>query len=77
MDGDELRLNAATDRGGTIRVEVTDEAGEPLGPDPALFEGDEVDAVVADLAPCRGRTVRLRFTLEQARLYAFQIAPRE
>ena len=77
VDGDELRLNAATDRGGTIRVEVTDEAGEPLGPDPALFEGDEVDAVVADLAPCRGRTVRLRFTLEQARLYAFQIAPRE
>ena len=77
VDGDELRLNAATDRGGCIRVELADEAGDPLGPEPAVFEGDAVDAAVADLAPWRGGTVRLRFTLDRARLYAFQIAARE
>ena len=77
VDGDELRLNAATDRGGSIRVELADEAGDPLGPEPAIFEGDAGDAVVADLAPWRGQAVRLRFTLDRARLYAFRIAARE
>ena len=77
VDGDELLLNAATDRGGSIRVELTDESGEPLGPEPAIFEGDDVDAVVADLSPWRGQAVRLRFTLDRARLYAFRVASRE
>ncbi len=77
VDGDELRLNAATGRGGAIRVELTDESGEPLGAEPAVFEGDDVDAVVADLGPWRGQAVRMRFTLDGARLYAFRIAARE
>ena len=77
VDGNELRLNAATDRGGSIRVELADEAGDPLGAEPAVFEGDAVDAAVADLAPWQGQAVRLRFTLDRARLYAFRIAARE
>ncbi len=74
VDGDELRLNAATERGGSIRVELTDEAGQPLGPEAVTFEGDAVDGVIADLSRWRGQLIRLRFTLDRARLYAFHLA---
>ena len=94
VDGDELRLNAATERGGSIRIELTDEAGQPLGltapsaqsdgsqagadgaghPEPMTFEGDAVDTMIVDLSRWRGQLIRLRFTLDRARLYAFHLA---
>ena len=96
VDGDELRINAATERGGSIRIKLMDEAGEPLGltapsaqsdgnqggadgaghPEAVTFVGDSVDAVIADLSRWRGQLIRLRFTLDRARLYAFHLATR-
>ena len=40
------------------------------------FEGDAVDTVIADLSRWRGQLIRLRFTLDRARLYAFHLATR-
>ena len=65
-----LRINAATERGGSIVVRVEDEQGRPLG-DSARFEGDAVDAAVVPLEGLRGRAVRVHFELARARLYAF------
>ena len=66
----ELRINAATERGGSIVVRVEDEEGRPLR-DPVRFEGDSVDAPVVPLDGLRGRPVRIHFELVRARLYAF------
>ena len=74
VDGDQLRLNAATERGGSIRIALEDEAGKPLGPGAVRFEGDDADRFVTDLSQWRGQLIRLRFTLDRARVYAFSIA---
>ena len=66
----ELRINAATERGGSIVVRVEDEEGRPLG-DPVRFEGDSVDAPVVPLDGLRDRPLRIHFELVRARLYAF------
>ena len=73
VDGNRLRLNAATEPGGHITVHVEDASGDAVLPGPARFEGDDVAASILDLEPLRGRTVRLRFELDRARLYAFEI----
>jgi hypothetical protein len=79
--GENLRLNYSTSAAGAVRVEVQNAAGQPLGgyeleQSQALF-GDELDAVARwrnrpDLAPLRGQTVRLRFEMAEADLYALQ-----
>ena len=73
VDGDELRLNAATERGGCIRVELTDEKGNHLLETAFTFEGDAVDALVAELTPWMDELIRISFQLDRARLYAFSI----
>jgi len=75
VDGRELRLNAATERGGLIRLEITDTSGIALGPSLVKFRGDAVDKVVADLSAWHGQLIRIRFSLNRARIYAFQITP--
>ena len=68
---------------GEVRVEVLDEAGQPL----AGFGGDdavsatELDALRwqprwkqhKDVSGLRGRIVQLKFHMRDARLYSFQI----
>lgn len=82
LDGAALELNADA-RGGSVAVEVLTEEGEPV-PGFDLAHADPIrggDGLrlqarwkgPARLASLRGRTVRLRITLERARLFAFQI----
>ena len=78
--GDELRLNMSTSAAGSIRVEIQDQAGQPLpglslADCPEIYH-DQIDRVVrwntnADLGALAGQPVRLRFALCDADLYAF------
>ena len=84
FSGDTLTLNFASSVAGGIRVEVQDEAGHPL-PGFALAEcapvfGDAHERPVTWLSGARigtlaGRTVRLRFELQDAHLYSYRFAP--
>jgi len=81
--GTTLRINYATSAAGEVAVELQDEAGRPiegfaLGEMEPMF-GDELDAAVnwrggADLTSLVGRTVRMRFALEDADLFALRTA---
>ncbi|NPV46366.1 MAG: hypothetical protein HPY69_05390 [Armatimonadetes bacterium] len=81
FSGGKLVLNFSTGAAGRIRVEVQDEAGQPLpgltlADCPEVF-GDDLARVVpfrdpAALAALAGKPVRLRFELCDADLYAFR-----
>jgi len=81
--GRHLFVNADTD-GGEIRAELLDEAGKPVAP----FTRDACAPIradgtrqwvrwkgAADLSAVAGRTVRFRFHLRKASLYAFWVSP--
>jgi len=84
FSGGNLTLNASTSGAGSIQVEIQDTAGHPI-PGYALADcsevfGDELARVVrwragGDVRPLSGKTVRLRFVLKDADLYAFQFVP--
>ena len=84
FEGGNLTLNLATSGAGSVQVELQDAAGQPipgysLADCPDVF-GDELARVVrwragGDVRPLTGKTVRLRFVLKDADLYAFQFAP--
>lgn len=79
--GSRLELNLDTGAGGVGRVEILDEAGEPV-PGFTLREADQLNGnsvrtVVAwrgrpDLTALAGKSVRLHFKMRSAKLYAFQ-----
>jgi len=81
FSGKSLLLNYATSAAGSIQVEIQDEQGKPiqgrtLEEMPALF-GDELDAIAtwrsgADLTNLIGKSVRLRFVLKDADLFALR-----
>jgi hypothetical protein len=81
FSGSELELNYSTSAVGSVRVEVQDGEGRPLSglslaDAPEKF-GDEIDGVynwLNDGSPVglAGTTVRLRFVLKDADLYAFR-----
>ena len=83
FSGTKLVLNYATSAAGAMQVEIQDADGRPLpgralSDMPELF-GDELAAVArwkggSDLAPLRGRTVRLRVRLRDADLFALRFA---
>lgn len=73
VDGTALRLNAVTERRGSITVEVEDEKRNMFLEEPFVFQGDEVDFEVADLAGLEGQLIRLHFRLDRAHLYSFQM----
>ena len=83
-EGGSLRINAAA-RGGELAVAVLDADGvqqEGFGrPDSALFDGDSVRWEMtwrrARFDDLRGRAIRLKFYLRNARLYSFQQGPSE
>lgn len=79
--GSQLAVNFATSAAGSIRVEIQDASGRPIGgfaldDCPDVF-GDEIDRAVSwengsDVSHLAGRSVRLRFVLKGADLYSFQ-----
>lgn len=79
--GKQLTLNYSTSAAGSVRVEIQDEAGQPL-PGFSLAEaeelyGDSVDQTAMwqsgnDVAALQGKTVRLRFVLSDADIYSYQ-----
>jgi hypothetical protein len=80
FSGSDLLLNFATSAAGSIRVEVQDEAGSPI-PGFALQDcremvGNEIERAVAwkdaRVGTLAGKTVRLRFVLKDADIYAMQ-----
>lgn len=83
-DGSQLVLNFSTSAAGGIRVELQDEAGRPL-PDFALDDcevvfGDSIQRTVSwkagsDVKAHAGKTVRLRFVLQDADLFALRFLP--
>jgi hypothetical protein len=81
FQGDRLTLNFATSAAGTIRVEIQDADGSPLPgftlEDSSEIFGDAIDRTVvwndgSDVSALAGKTVRLRFTLRDADLYALK-----
>ena len=81
FSGRHLELNFSTSAGGSIRVELQDEAGTPIDgfhfDDCDLLYGDQVDRVVSwkaveDLSGLASQPVRLRFKLKDADLYSLQ-----
>ena len=80
--GRQLRVNAKADSG-RLRVEVLDNSGQALPgfgrDDCRVMQADRVDEPVgwkanASLETLHDRPIRLRFHLENVRLYAFRIA---
>ena len=66
-----LRINAATEAGGSISIEIQDAQGKAVLPAAKTFVGDQIDAEIADLSAWQGQAVRLHFVLDRARLFAF------
>ena len=74
-------MNFATSAAGGIRVEIQNQDGQPidgfaLKDCPEIF-GDTIDRTVtwrnaSDVRSLAGKSVRLRFQLKDADLYAFQ-----
>ncbi|MCB1091051.1 MAG: hypothetical protein KDL87_05950, partial [Verrucomicrobiae bacterium] len=83
FSGKRLALNFSSSAAGGIRVEIQDESGKPL-PGFALDDcpevfGDSLERTVAwksgaDLSAFAGKTVRLRFALRDADLFAYRFA---
>ncbi len=81
FEGEELELNYSTSAAGSIKVEVQDEGGNPLpgfalDDYPEMF-GDEIEGVArwsrgTGIGSLAGKTMRLRFWLKDADLYAFR-----
>lgn len=81
FSGSRLHVNVKSDFG-KLRVEVLDDAGNPIAgygkSDCRPVESDGVHQPVGwkdrdDLAALKGRGIRLRFHLENARLYSYRI----
>ena len=82
--GSRLVLNCSTSAAGSLRVEIQDEAGRPIPgyslQDSREIFGDSVEQAVSwkrtsDLSSLSGKTVRLRYLLKDADLYALQFLP--
>lgn len=82
--GNRLLINYSTSAAGTVRVEITDGEGNPhdgfSAADCDAIFGDEIERVVEwngdpDVSGLAGKTVRLRFLIEDGDLYSFRFGP--
>lgn len=84
--GSALRLNVDTGAGGTVLVEIQDEAGNPV----EGFSTDDADEIngnytrklvtwnqSSDVSSLTGRAIRLRFVMRDTKLYSFQFTTKE
>ena len=81
FSGNSLELNVNTGGGGSVLVELLDEKGQPL---PGYSQSDAIPVVGnsvnmpvtwkggTDVSEMAGRAVRLRFSMQDCQLYAFQ-----
>lgn len=87
FSGEQLTINFATSAAGSVRVEILDEAGNPI-PGYEMKNGEEiignsVDRVVtwksqgSDLSKLAGQPIRLRWHLSDADLFSFQFTTAE
>ena len=81
--GKTLKVNYATSAGGSVRVEIQDEEGNPV-PGFALNDcteliGDHVEQSVTwrggSVSELTSRSVKLRFVLRDADVYSWQFQP--
>jgi len=82
--GDRLLLNYSTSAAGSIRIEIQDENGQPipgfgLNDSPEMY-GDSLEQTApwkegSNLAQLAGKSIRLRFVLKDADLYAIRFQP--
>ena len=82
--GNRLEINYSTSAAGGIRVEVQDAGGAPI-PGFSLADcpeivGDEIERIVRwkgseNLSALGGKTIRLRFVMKDADLYALRFQP--
>jgi len=81
FDGSQLRINFSTSAIGAITIELQDEAGQAVpgfsAEDMEPLFGDSLDQVVswnggADISALSGKTIRIRFRLSDADLFAIQ-----
>ena len=79
--GRQLVLNYATGAGGSVRVELQSQSGEPLPgfalPDAPDLYGDAIDETYSwkggtDVSSLAGKRVRLRFVLKDCDLYSYR-----
>ena len=86
FEGDRLAINFSTSAAGSIRVEIQDARGKPLPgfslSDSTELLGDQIDQVVSwkggsDVGKLAGKTVRLRFFIKDADLYAIQFQKKD
>ncbi len=82
FDGRKLSINAKANWHAHVRVEVLDVEGQPItyftAGDCAAMQADRVDAEITwknrpDLSELAGKPIRLRFHLQNARLYSYRI----
>ncbi len=84
--GDRLELNFSTSAAGSIRVEIQDAAGQPISGfaagDCVEIVGNDIERIIrwksgADVSRLAGKTIRLRFVMKDADLYAlrFPVTP--
>jgi hypothetical protein len=83
FSGNKLAINYATSAAGSLRVEIQDEAGHPL-PGFALADcnrlsGDAIEQAVSwakesDVSSLAGKSVRLRFELQDTDVFSLQFA---
>jgi hypothetical protein len=81
FEGAKLELNFATSAAGSVQVEIQDENGQPIPgfalDDCAPIFGDTINRTVvwgenSDLSTLSGQSVKLRFILHDADVFAFQ-----
>ena len=81
FQGNRLLLNFATSAAGSIRVEIQDSTGQPFPgytlADSKEIIGNEIEQVVLwqhgdDVSQLTGETIRLRFVMKEADLYALR-----
>jgi hypothetical protein len=81
FSGKELVINYSTSAGGSVRVEVQDESGQPIPgftlADSRNLVGDAIEQPVSwtkksDVSSLASQPVRLRFVMQEADLFAMQ-----
>ncbi|MHC4879260.1 MAG: hypothetical protein ACYTGL_22625 [Planctomycetota bacterium] len=81
FDGKRLAINAVTTATGSVRVEIQNAAGQPLRgfslADCTPFNGDDLNGIIrwnnnSTINSLAGQTVRLRFVMKDADVYAFR-----
>jgi hypothetical protein len=79
--GRELFINSSTSAGGSVRIEIQDDSGQPVPgftlADSRNLVGDAIEQLAgwkngSDVSSLAGKPVRVRFVMQEADLFAIQ-----